>query len=80
MSVAKLSVSVDESLVAFVDRYQKEKDIKTKSEVVEKALKLLRSQELKEAYKEAYREWRESGEEAVWEVTVADGLDNNETW
>ncbi|MBF6594018.1 MAG: type II toxin-antitoxin system ParD family antitoxin [Thermaceae bacterium] len=74
MANTKLSVSVDSRLAHFINTYQTDHDVPTKSEVVERALELLQSQELKRQYAQAYQEWEESGEAQVWDVTVGDGL------
>ena len=74
MATTKLSISVDPSLAQFIDTYQADNKVPTKSEVVERALKLLQKAELQREYAEAYAEWQESGEAAVWEATVDDGL------
>ena len=74
MATTKLSISVDPSLAQFIDSYQADNKVPTKSEVVERALKLLQKVELQREYAEAYAEWEESGEAAVWEATVGDGL------
>jgi antitoxin ParD1/3/4 len=69
MSQQKLSVSVSEPIAAFVKRYQGEHQLKTKSEVIERALKLLRERELELAYAEAALE-----DDPIWDVTLKDGL------
>lgn len=74
MANTKLSVSVDNRLARFIDTYQTDHDVPTKSEVVERALELLQNQELQRQYAEAYQEWEEHGEAEVWEATVGDGL------
>lgn len=48
---------------------------KTRSQVFEGALELLRARELEEAYREADRE----ADTAAWDVATADGL-ADETW
>jgi Arc/MetJ-type ribon-helix-helix transcriptional regulator len=75
MANVKLSVSVDQGFVPFIERYQQDHTIRTKSEVVERALDLLRKAELEQAYKEAAQEWLENSDAALWENTVADGLE-----
>ena len=75
MNNTKLSVSVDHQLAQFIERYQATHRVSTKSEVVERALELLQKSELKQQYAEAYREWAESGEAELWDVTVGDGLE-----
>ena len=46
----------------------------SRSAVVCKAVGLLRAYELGSAYEEAWREWFDSGEDAVWETAVGDGI------
>lgn len=69
MQVEKLSISLPATLVAFVESYKVARGCKSRSQVIEVALQLLREQELAEAYLEASQEV-----DPVWEVTVADGL------
>jgi hypothetical protein len=42
--------------------------------VVHKAVRLLRSTQLGEAYAEAWDEWSQSDEAGIWDVAVGDGL------
>jgi Arc/MetJ-type ribon-helix-helix transcriptional regulator len=71
----KLSVSIADEDVDFIDRYADQHGVATRSGVVQRALSLLRSVELREEYAAAWDEW--AGEEAdVWETVVADGLDD----
>ena len=69
MSQQKLSVSVSEPIAQFVARYQGTHKLKTKSEVIERALELLREQELEKAYAEASSE-----SDPAWDATLRDGL------
>ncbi len=69
MNQQKLSVSVSESIARFVESYKGEHNLKTKSEVVERALELLRERELEKAYAEAASEI-----DPAWDETLADGL------
>lgn len=71
MNQRKLSVSVPDALVRFVDAYRDEHGLKTKSEVVERALALLREADLEGAYASASQEI-----DPAWEVAVADGLES----
>ena len=75
MNVAKLSVSLNPTRIDFIEQYQSSHQVRTKSEVVDRALELLQQEELKLQYAAAYQEWADSGEEEVWEVTVGDGLE-----
>jgi antitoxin ParD1/3/4 len=74
MSVAKLSVSLPDSLAGFVESYRKRRGLKSRSQVFEEAVKLLRSRELEAAYREA-----STDRDRAWEKTVSDGL-SDETW
>ncbi|WP_204152909.1 hypothetical protein [Leptolyngbya sp. CCY15150] len=47
MQVTKLSISLSQSLLAFVEDYQHNHAFSSHSQVIEKALELLREQELK---------------------------------
>jgi Arc/MetJ-type ribon-helix-helix transcriptional regulator len=75
MNNTKLSVSVNSQLAQFIKLYQEAHSVPTKSEVVERALELLQKNELRQQYAEAYKEWAESGEAELWDVTAGDGLD-----
>ena len=69
----KVSVSLPEEDVEFLDAYVESQGFASRSAVVHKAVRLLRASELGQAYEEAFGEW--SRDEAnVWESTVADGL------
>ncbi len=70
----KLSVSLPEEDVEFLDQYSRERGYDSRSAVVHKAVRLLRSSELGEAYADAWDEWSDSGEAAMWDTTVEDGL------
>lgn len=70
----KVSISLPEEAVAFLDRYAQEQGFPSRSAVVHKAVRLLRASELGEEYLAAWDEWAASGEEAVWESVIADGL------
>lgn len=80
MNKASMSITVDKSLVDFVEAYQKKYKVRSKSQVIERALKALRQAQLIEEYKTSTEEWEADTEEtALWEGTVNDGL-NDETW
>jgi Arc/MetJ-type ribon-helix-helix transcriptional regulator len=70
----KLSVSLPDEDVDFLDAYAKSKGIESRSAVVHKAVRLLRASELGAAYEDAWQEWLESGEAEDWDAVVGDGL------
>lgn len=69
----KLSVSLPDGDVQFIDHYANEHEVGSRSAVVHRALALLRSDELGADYAAAWDEWASSGEE-LWDAAVADGL------
>jgi Arc/MetJ-type ribon-helix-helix transcriptional regulator len=70
----KLSVSLPEEDVEFLDSYASSKGISSRSAVVHKAVRLLRASGLGGAYEDAWQEWATEDDGAVWDVTVNDGL------
>ena len=70
----KVSVSLPEEDIDFLDRYAKKEGYESRSAVVHKAVRLLRASGLGAAYEEAWRDWSASGEDQLWESTSADGL------
>ena len=71
----KLSVSVSDDDVEFIDQYANDHGVESRSGVVQRALSLLRVTELGADYAAAWSEWDETGE-GVWDVTAGDGLDD----
>jgi Arc/MetJ-type ribon-helix-helix transcriptional regulator len=74
MQAEKLSVSLPIPLVQFIETYKVAHQCKSRSQVIERALELLRMQELEEAYRQAAQDV-----DPEWESTIADGL-SDETW
>lgn len=70
-TVEKVSVSLPPELLRFVERYQKRAKKRSRSEVFEEALKLLRARTLEAEYADAAAEF----DAAEWESTAGDGLD-----
>lgn len=74
MQAEKLSVSLPSALVQFIESYKVAHHYKSRSQVIQEALELLRLRELEVAYRQA------SGEvDPDWDVTITDGL-ADETW
>jgi Arc/MetJ-type ribon-helix-helix transcriptional regulator len=71
----KISVSLPDEDVEFLDEYARNLGAPSRSSVVQKAVRLLCATELGPAYAEAWREWESSGEADAWESTVSDGLE-----
>ena len=72
----KISVSLPEDDVEFLDGDVRSQGVGSgyPPAVVRKAVGLLRASELGSAYEEAWQEWFDSDEEAVWETAVGDGI------
>lgn len=71
----KVSVSLPDEDLEFLDQYVQQSGLESRSAAVQKAVRLLRTAELGAAYAAAWEEWDASGDAALWESTVADGLD-----
>jgi Arc/MetJ-type ribon-helix-helix transcriptional regulator len=70
----KLSVSLPEDDVAFLDRYAESQGMTSRSAAVHRAVRLLRASELGAAYEDAWSEWAGNEDRELWDVTSADGL------
>ncbi len=72
----KLSVSLPDEDVRFLDEYAEEQGTGSRSAAVHRAVQLLRAAGLGEAYETAWTDWGESEDSRLWETTVDDGLSN----
>ncbi|MPY93505.1 MAG: antitoxin [Acidimicrobiia bacterium] len=70
----KLSVSLPEEDVDFLDAYAQSQGIASRSAVLHKAVRLLRAAELGPAYEQAWADWAESEDQDLWDRATADGL------
>ena len=70
----KLSVSLPDDDVHFLDEYAADHGIGSRSGAVHRAVRLLRAAGLGAAYEEAWGEWDDIGDERLWETTGRDGL------
>jgi Arc/MetJ-type ribon-helix-helix transcriptional regulator len=70
----KLSVSLGDQDVEFLDEYASTHGVPSRSAVLARAVALLRANQLSDAYVDAWDEWAGSDESAAWESTVGDGL------
>jgi Arc/MetJ-type ribon-helix-helix transcriptional regulator len=68
----KLSVSLPDEDVKFLDEYAVERGVTSRSAVVRKAVRLLKAAELGPAYEAAWEEWA-AGETDAWDAVAADG-------
>lgn len=70
----KVSVSLPDDDVEFLDAYAKSQGIASRSAVLHKAVRLLRAAELGPAYEDAWADWASSDDDELWDAAVADGL------
>jgi Arc/MetJ-type ribon-helix-helix transcriptional regulator len=70
----KLSVSLPDEDVEFLDQYAQTQGYESRSAVVHKAVRLLRISELGADYAEAWQEWAASDDADAWDAVVGDGL------
>ena len=73
----KMSVSLPESDVVFLDDYVKRQALPSRSAGVQVALANLRVMSLGDMYEAAWDEW--AAEQPAWDATIKDGL-TDETW
>lgn len=71
----KVSVSLAEEDVAFLDHYAATRGVASRSAALQRAVALLRSHELSDSYAQAWEEWTDDADAEAWEATSADGLD-----
>jgi len=72
----KVSVSLPDEDVEFLDSYARAQGIESRSAAVHKAVGLLRATQLGDAYEEAWDSWTSSDDASTWESAAADGLEN----
>jgi Arc/MetJ-type ribon-helix-helix transcriptional regulator len=70
----KVSVSLPEEDVAFLDEYVASQGMDSRSAAVHKAVRLLRASELGPAYEDAWADWAGSEDSILWDATSEDGL------
>lgn len=70
----RISVSLPEADVEFLDDYARTQGAGSRSAAVRKAVGLLRASDLTAAYEETWQEWSDSGDEALWDSAVGDGI------
>jgi metal-responsive CopG/Arc/MetJ family transcriptional regulator len=70
----KLSVSLPDEDVAILDEFARTAGLPSRSAALHHAVRMLRLPELEQDYEAAWQEWEESGDQAAWSVTAADGV------
>ena len=70
----KVSVSLPDEDVEFLDSYAQAQGMESRSAVVHKAVGLLRASQLERAYEEAWAAWSTAGDAEAWEAAAGDGV------
>ncbi len=70
----KVSVSLPDADVAFLDEYANVHQCSSRSAVVHQAIQAFRLGDLGEAYGDSWAEWDRSDEGASWDAAVGDGI------
>ena len=70
----KVSVSLPDDDVQFLDSYAREQGFDSRSAVLHKAVRLLRAAELGSDYEDAWHEWAKADDSQLWEAVTSDGL------
>jgi len=68
----KVSVSIPDEDVEFLDNYTKNHRIASRSAALHRAIRLLRASELTDAYDAAFTEWADDPANDVWDNVIAD--------
>jgi Arc/MetJ-type ribon-helix-helix transcriptional regulator len=70
----KVSVSLPDEDVEFLDAYAETQGYASRSAVLHKAVRLLRASELGPSYEQAWDEWLAGDDAELWDSTAGDGL------
>ncbi len=70
----KVSVSLPDDDVDYLDRYVRKLGLGSRSAAVHKAVRLLRASELGAAYEDAWTDWDTSEDGDLWDAATADGI------
>jgi len=68
----KISMSLPEEDVNFLDAYASEKGLPSRSAALHRAVRLLRATGLGSAYESAWAEWQDEDRQ-LWDTTTSDG-------
>ena len=70
----KVSVSLPDDDVRFLDAYALEQGLESRSAALHRAVRLLRTADLGASYEAAWEEWASGADATRWEATATDGL------
>jgi Arc/MetJ-type ribon-helix-helix transcriptional regulator len=72
----KVSVSLPEEDIEFLDTYVKDHRAASRSAALHRAVGLLRTAQLADAYEDAWTSWDSSDDSDAWDTALTDGLDS----
>ncbi|GAA3749519.1 hypothetical protein GCM10022239_26090 [Leifsonia bigeumensis] len=72
----KLSVSLPADDVEFLDEETRAGRYDSRSAALKAAVTVLRQAAITDSYAEAWDEWEQSGDDALWDSVASDGLTN----
>lgn len=72
----KLSVSLPDDDVAYLDEYAANQGLDSRSAALRRAVRLLRAAELGPAYEDAWAEWSAGPDAADWDAVTGDGVES----
>lgn len=70
----KLSVSLPDEDVEYLDQYAQKQGLGSRSAAVQRAVRLLRASELGPAYEDAWTDWGGSEDSGLWDAATDDGV------
>jgi hypothetical protein len=73
-SSSKISITLRPDLMRFLEIYQTQHALESRSAVIQQALEMLRLEALATEYREASKEWDASPDAAIWDHSSGDGL------
>lgn len=74
----KVSLSIPDEDVRFLDNFAREHGIASRSAAVQRSIAMLREAELGGQYEAAWEEWYASEDAALWDSITGDGMTGEE--
>ena len=74
MGYTKISLSLGEEDVAYLDEQTAQGRYPSRSAAVQRAVRLLRESALEDAYAQAFAEWNDASDADGWDAAVGDGM------
>ena len=73
MATVKLSISLSDEDVEFIDAWAEQAGLSSRSAVVQQALARLRASDMLGDYADAWDEWQAEGDDESWDAASGDG-------